>query len=491
MGIDVSVSAEETLDPDDWPALRALGQQMVADMLTYLETVRERPAWQPIPDSVKTYLKQPAPRQPQGVEQAYQEFLEQILPHPMGNIHPRFWAWVNGTGTPLGVLAEMLAATMNPNLAGGEHLAPYVEAQVIDWCKEMLGYPAQASGILTSGASVASLVGLTVARNSQAEINLRYQGLQVLPRRMTLYASQETHSAIQRAVELLGLGSEALRQIPVDADFRLDLPALEQTIEQDHKAGYQPICVIGNAGTVNTGAIDDLNGVADICQREGLWFHIDGALGALAALSPALRPLVAGIERADSIAFDLHKWMYLPYEVGCALVRHAEAHRQAFSMSPEYLTHGGERGLTGGEHWFSNYGVQTTRGFRALKVWLLLKAYGLEKFGRLIRQNVEQARYLAGLVEAAPELERLAPVSLNIVCFRYCQENLTEAALAELNREILIRLHESGVAAPSSTILNGQYALRVAITNHRSRREDFELLAREVVRLGQALTKEY
>jgi aromatic-L-amino-acid decarboxylase len=478
---------EETLDPDDWDALRALGHRMVDDMLVYLETVRQRKVWQPIPDEVKAHLSQPLPVEPQGPEAAYQDFIDHVLPHPMGNIHPRFWGWVIGTGTPLGMLAEMLAAGMNPNLGGGNHVANYVEAQVLDWCKQMLGFPAGASGLLVSGGSMANLVGLTVARNTRAEFDLRREGLCAAPRKMVLYGSAETHSSVHKSVEMLGLGSDAYRHIPVDAEFQIDLPALEAAIAADRAAGHYPFCAVGSAGTVNTGAFDDLEALADICRREGMWFHVDGAFGALAALSPALSGLVAGMERADSIAFDLHKWMYMPIEVGCALVRREEDHRRAFSLTPDYLAHGGERGLASGAHWFSDYGVQLSRGFRALKVWLSIKEHGIQKYGRLIQQNVDQARYLAGMVDAESQLERLAPAPLNIVCFRYWVDGLDETALNELNQELLIRLHESGAAVPSYTTLNGSYAFRVAITNHRSRREDFELLVREVIRLGEEL----
>ncbi|MGB3906449.1 MAG: pyridoxal-dependent decarboxylase, partial [Anaerolineae bacterium] len=473
-----SVRIEESLDPEDWESMRKLGGRMVDDMMTYLKTVRERPVWKPIPDEVRARLQEPLPLDPQDPDEIYQQFLEHILPHPMGNIHPRFWGWVIGTGTPLGMLAELLAAGMNPNLAGADHAATYVESQVLDWCKEMLGYPAEASGLLVSGGSMANLVGLTVARNTMADFDVRRHGLTASPQRMTFYGSTETHSSNQKAIELLGLGSDSLRQVPVDSDFRIELSALEAAITKDRDAGYQPICVVGCAGTVNTGAIDDLNSLADICGREGLWFHVDGALGALAALSPNLRPLVAGMERADSLAFDMHKWMYIPYEIGCALVRREEDHRRAFSLTPDYLTHT-ERGLAGGAVWFSDYGVQLSRGFRALKAWMSIKEHGVKKYGRLIQQNVDQARYLADLVDASPYLERLAPVSLNIVCFRFKAGHLDDESLNQLNQELLLQLHESGMAVPSNITIGGKYALRVAITNHRSQRGDFDLLVRE------------
>ncbi|HET7375379.1 MAG TPA: aminotransferase class V-fold PLP-dependent enzyme, partial [Anaerolineae bacterium] len=411
--------SEESLDPQDWGALRALGHRMVDDMLTYLQTVRDRPVWQPMPDRVKATLMQPLPVDPQTPDEAYQDFVENVLPYPLGNIHPRFWGWVMGGGTPFGVLAELLAASMNPNMGGGEHSAIYVELQVLDWCKEMLGYPPDASGLLVSGGSMANLVGLTVARNTLAGFDIRQQGLPAAPKRLVLYGSVEMHSSIQKAVELLGLGNEALRLIPVNDQFQIDVAALEKSIAADRVAGYQPFCVIGNAGTGNTGAIDPLDQLADIAQREQQWFHVDGAFGGLAAVSSELRPLVKGMERADSIAFDLHKWMYMPFEVGCVLVRSEEAHRRAFSLTPEYLSHFNRGAASGQPHWFNEYGPQLSRGFRALKVWLSIKEQGIAKYGRLIKQNVDQCQYLTRLIQAAPELELLAPTALNIVCFRF------------------------------------------------------------------------
>jgi len=301
---------------------------------------------------------------------------------------------------------------------------------------------------------------------------------------MTVYCSRETHSSVQKAVELMGLGSNALRKIPVDRHYRIDLASLEKTIAEDHQAGHLPFCIVGNAGTVNTGAIDPLNALADICQREKLWFHVDGAFGALAALAPEMRDQLKGMPRGDSLAFDLHKWMYLPYEAGCLLVKNKTAHEKAFTVVPTYLAPH-DRGLMAGPPWFANYGLQLSRGFRALKIWLTFKSYGLDKFRRLIHQNILQARYLAQLVEASPELELTAPVPLNIVCFRFISPRLDETQLNQLNRELMMELHERGIAVPTSTFLHGKYVLRVAITNHRSRREDFEVLVRESIRIGK------
>jgi aromatic-L-amino-acid/L-tryptophan decarboxylase len=440
---------------------------------------------------VKHSLQQPLPQKPQDLDAVYREFVENILPYPTGNIHPRFWGWVMGTGDPVGVLAEMLAATMNPNLGGLDHVANYVEQQVLDWCKQIMGFPAEASGVLVSGGSMANLVGLTVARNVIAEkggVNLRKVGLQNLPHPMTLYCSVQTHSSVQKAVEVLGLGSDALRQIPVDADYRIRLDLLREAIAADRQQGMHPCCVVGNAGTVNTGAIDDLNALADLCREEGLWFHVDGAFGSMVSLAPNLAHLVSGMERADSLAFDMHKWLSMPFEIGCVLIRKESDQRSSFSMNPAYLVHA-DRGAAGGNLWFGDYGIQLTRSFRALKAWMMLKNHGSEKFGRIIQQNVTQARYLASLVDASPELERLAPVALNVVCFRYVGRagRHSEEMLNALNQELLVRLHESGIAVPSYTTLNGKYALRVANVNHRSQLVDFDILVQEVIELGKEL----
>jgi glutamate/tyrosine decarboxylase-like PLP-dependent enzyme len=495
--MDAPGQIEETLDPQDWDAMRALGHRMVDDMLSWLESARERNVWQPVPAEVKAHFRQSVPAGPTPPAEIYADFQETILPYAMGNTHPRFWSWVMGNGTALGMLAEMLAAGMNPNMGGGEHVGIYVERQVIDWTKALLGFPADASGLLVSGGSMANLVALAVARNTHAGFDVRAVGLQGCTGRMTVYTSSEAHSSIQKAVELLGLGSERLRLIPVDDTYRIDVPALERALAADRAAGLQPICLIGHAGTVNSGAIDPLETLADIAAREGLWFHVDGAIGALAVLAPDLRPRFAGISRADSVALDFHKWLYVQFEAGCVLVRDEAGHRRTFSLTPEYLESHGERGLAAGSRWPNEYGVQLTRGFRALKVWMSLREHGVEKYGRLISQNAAQARYLAGLVNASADLELIAPVDLNIVCFRFNpgvrrsgSARWDEASLNALNHEILLRLHESGVAAPSYTTLGGRYALRAAITNHRSRREDFDLLVREVTRLGQEVAAE-
>ncbi|HMF72358.1 MAG TPA: aminotransferase class V-fold PLP-dependent enzyme [Flavitalea sp.] len=484
-----------TLDPKDWPAMRTLGHQMIDDMMDYLENIGSNPVWQKIPAEVKSSFESRVPMDPSSVETVYEEFKSTILPYTKGSIHPRYFAWVEGTGTPLGVLAEMLAAAMNPNVTIGEHVAMYVDEQVVNWCKQIMNYPATASGILLSGASMANITALNVARNTQLRKNVRKEGIRAVPGQMLMYCSTETHSCIQKAAETIGLGTDAVRKISVNDDYQINLEELKETIEKDLAAGHFPFCIIGNAGTVNTGAIDPLDELAVICAQYDLWLHIDGAFGAFAKLVPGYAKKLQAIENADSVAFDLHKWMYMPYEIACVLIKNRQAHRDSFAVTPNYLV-AEQRGLAGGPDPIGNYGMELSRSFKALKVWMSLKEHGLNKYAESINKNILQAFYLGTLVESQSCLELLTPVTLNIVCLRYITKVFTDksAGLAQnedltlLNKEILIQLQEQGIASPSSTLLKGRYAIRVCISNQRTKKADLDLLIKEIVRIADEIS---
>lgn len=473
----------EDYDLEDWDQLRSLGHRMVDDIIDDLVTLRDKPVWQPVPEHVRDHLSTPLPLEPIGPEAAYEDFRRCVSPYPRGNSHPRFWGWVNGSGLPLGVFADLLAAAMNSSVGAFESAATLVEEQVLEWLKVMLGFPPATSAVLTSGCSMSNIIGLAVARTASAKVDVRCVGAAGVPKPMVLYASTETHSSVRKAVELLGLGRDALRTIPVDEEFRIDVAALGACIESDRRDGREPFCVVANAGTVNTGAIDNLSRVADLCAEHNLWLHVDGAFGALAWLCDELRPALNGLQRADSLAFDLHKWMYLPYDVGCVFIRDAKAHQDAFAVTPTYLS----RTVAGpASHLksFADCGIELTRRFRALKVWMTIKAYGVQAFECQIRKNVKQAAYLSSLIESHPDLELVAPASLNVVCFRYVAPHLDPRELDQLNEKLLIRLQLSGIALPSHTTINGRFVIRVAITNHRSEYGDFDLLVETVTRLG-------
>lgn len=476
---------EETIDPSNWEELRETGHRMLDDMIDYIKQSSDRKVWQPVPGPVKEALDTAVPKEESSLDEVYNSFQKNILPYALGNTHPRFWGWVCGNGSATGMLADMMASAMNPTTSFGEHADLYVEKQVLDWTKEIYGFPKSSSGILTTGASLANILAITTARNFFNK-EIRKKGIRNLDGQLVMYASAETHSCLQKAVELLGIGSENLRKIAVDENYEVRIDLLEVQIQQDKANGFLPFCIVGNAGTVNTGAIDDLETLASIAKREGLWFHIDGAFGAVPKLLPEYTERLKGVELGDSIAFDYHKWFYVNYDVGGVLIKNAQAHKEAFEINANYLAHH-ERGIIAGDLNFNHLGIELSRGFRALKVWMILKEQGIEKYRRLVRQNIQQARYLAELVQANDQLQLMAPVPMNIVCFRFYKDGLSAEKLNALNKEIVMQLHESGIAAPSFTIIKGAYVIRVAITNHRSKGEDFEILVNEVQRLGEQL----
>jgi aromatic-L-amino-acid decarboxylase len=479
---------EETLDPADWEPLRVLARRIVDDAVDYTRDVRERPLWQDMPPEVRARFRSPVPQEGRPLAEVYDDLVTNMLPYPMGNIHPRFWMWYMGASNFTGALGDFLAAIFGSNLGGGDHAAAEIDKQVVNWLKEMMGYPAAASGTLVSGGSMANLIGLTVARNQMSGIDLRELGIGALKAPLRFYGSDQIHSCHQIALEAMGLGNRALCRVPSDAACRMDVAALRTALSRDRTAGLHPVCVIATAGTVNTGAIDDLEAIAELCAEEGLWLHVDGCIGALLAIAPEGKALVRGIARADSIALDPHKWLHAPFEVGCALVRDADAHFGSFTLTPEYLENA-PRGIASGA-WLHDFGLQTSRGFRALKVWMALEENGVAKFGRLIDQDLAHARHLTERITATPDLSLCFPAAINIVCFRYDPGGLPEPALKRLNTEIMVRMQEAGVAAVSDTTVQGRHCLRAAINNHRTTLADLDILIDEVARQGAALIGE-
>jgi len=473
-------AAPDSLDPTDWASVRQMGHRMLDDMVDMLAGLREAPVWQPMPTEARQTLRTGAlPAEPGDLDAVYQDFQTLVQPYGSGNSHPRFMGWVQGGGNPVGMLAELLAAATNPNLGGRDHAPIEVERQVIRWAAEMLGFPQDASGVLVTGTSMANLIAVLVARTRALGTDVRHRGLQGRP--LVAYTSVEAHNCVARAIDMAGLGSDALRLIGLDAQHRMDMDALQAAIAQDRAAGLQPFLVVGSAGTVDTGAVDDLSAVAALARAQGLWFHVDAAYGALAMLSPAQRPLVQGLSAADSVAFDFHKWAQVPYDAGCIVVRDAALHAATFASQPAYLQRS-VRGLAGNQPWPTDFGPDLSRGFRALKVWMTLKTYGAAKLGQVVAHNCSLAQQLAHLVDAQPQLERLAPVTLNVVCFRVLAPGVD---LDALNADIVADVQESGVAVPSTTRIGGVLAIRVALVNHRTRLDDVQMLLGAVLMAAQ------
>jgi glutamate/tyrosine decarboxylase-like PLP-dependent enzyme/glutathione synthase/RimK-type ligase-like ATP-grasp enzyme len=471
-----------TLDPADWDTFRRQAHRMLDDILSYIENIRDGPVWQPIPQDVRErFHMEELPRGPSDLAAVHEEFTRYILPFTAGNVHPGFMGWVHGAGTPVGVVAEMLAAGLNANLGGRDHIPIEVERQVTGWMRKLFGFPESASGLFVTGASMANLIGVLVARDTELGFETRCAGVESGGKKLAAYASESVHGSIARALDIAGIGSDALRRVPADGRFRIDLAALRTAIQADRRAGFKPFLLVGTAGTVDTGAIDDLDALATLARAEGLWFHVDGACGALAMLAPSLAPRLKGIERADSLAFDFHKWGQVPYDAGFVLVRDSVLHRQTFATSEPYLRREAQ-GLAAGSPWPCDFGPDLSRGFRALKTWFTLKVYGAEALGASIARTCELARYLENRIVQTPELELAAPVELNMVCFRYRAHESHR-----VNARIAVELQESGVAAPSTTVISGKLAIRAAIVNHRTQPSDLDTLVEKTVALGRAL----
>ncbi len=493
-----------SLDPGDWSKLRAQAHRMLDDMLDYTRNLRARPVWQVTPDEVRERFRDASlPEQPTPLAAVHQEFMTSILPYAAANAHPGFMGWAQGGGTPVGMLAEMLAAGLNANTGGRDQAPLEVERQLTAWMRTLFHFPADASGLCVSGTSMANFLAVIVARDARLGSEVRRTGLAqpakqaVQPAKLTAYASTAVHGSLARALDLAGLGSDALRPVPVDNRYRIDQAALHDAIAADRAAGLTPFLVVGNAGTVDTGAIDDLDALAQLCAAQQLWFHVDGAFGALAMLAPGLAPRLRGIERADSLAFDFHKWAQVPYEAGFLLVRDPELHRQAFAQPCAYLARE-PHGMAAGSPWPCDFGPELSRGFRALKTWATLKTYGTAALGAVVRHCCELARALESRIAACPELELLAPVELNIVCFRYRftapdhaapgqhQEHHDEL-LNRLNRRLVLELQQAGAVAPSTTVLAGRVAIRAAFVNHRTTRADLDRLVADTLAAGRRL----
>ena len=479
------------MDPEHFRRLAHEAVDLVAD---YLAGLGEAPVFGPMTAAERTTLMQ-EPLEAAGVapETVLERFRTAVMPHAMGNGHPRFFGWVNSPPAPVGIVADFLAAAMNPSCAGGDHAAIYVERAAVRWLMELIGFPTDDSmGLLASGGSAATLIALAAARHRAAREdgwNVRTEGLQHARPSLRLYVSPDGPSCIQKAAEILGLGVDAIHKVATDERNRIDVESLRAAIAADRAAGHRPFCVAASAGTVGTGAIDPLDRIADLCASERLWLHVDGAYGAGGAALPSHRARYAGLERADSVVLDPHKWLSVPVECGAVLVRDGRLLREAFSLVPDYLRTEADRGF-GGLPWYSEYGIQQTRGFRALKLWMTLKHLGRDGVRELVARHLSLARHLAELVDAAPDLERLGHVELSIVCFRYVPPTLKGAdgaALDALNKRVMEEVQASGAAFLTQTTLDGRFVLRACVLHYATTESDLAALIDMVRSTGARL----
>ncbi|MEV1178096.1 pyridoxal-dependent decarboxylase [Nonomuraea sp. NPDC049784] len=458
--------------------LREAGAAAAAIAAEHLAGLGERPVWRPVPDDERAWLSgQELPERGRALDELLEDARTRVLPYPMGNGHPRFFGWVNSPPNPAGVLVEPLAAALNPSCAGGDHAGPHLERAVVRWLAELAGFPhPPGGGLLTSGASMATVICLATARQQAALADgwdAREEGLSGRPP-MVMYVTEEGHSCLHKAAQLLGLGARQVRTVPVDDAYRMDVGALRTMIKEDLERGLRPFCVAGSAGTVNSGAVDPLGEIADVAAEHGLWFHVDGAYGALGVLADGAAPHYAGLDRADSLALDPHKWLGVPVGCGCALLRDPGAARAAFSLVPSYLIddNAGDLG------WFSEYGPEQTRPFRALKTWATLSHLGRSGVTRLVNHTAGLARTLAAMVEEADDFELLAPVATSITAFRYLPG--PHDGLDAVNRAIPGAVQARGNAFITGTRLGGRDALRACFLHPDTTERDLAVLLDEI-----------
>lgn len=472
-----------SLDPENWEDFRASSHRALDLLIDFLQKIRERKAWEEPPKKVRAQFQAPLPREGRDFSDLIDVFFEHMAPYAQGNLHPLFMGWVNGAGTPIGAVAELLAAGLNTNCGGRHHIGLEVEKQITLWMAEAFDFPRDSSGVFVTGTSMANFLAVLIARYRAGGLALKTQGLHQSVHRFVAYTSQDAHSSIARAMDAAGLGRESLRLMATDSQGAMHLDHLRARVAQDRQAGCVPFLLVGTAGSVERGAVDPLRELAHFAQQEDLWFHVDGAFGAWAYLSTKLKPLLTGLERADSLAFDFHKWAQVPYDAGFLLVRDARCHYETFATQDPYLKRE-SRGLAQGEVWPHDLGIDLSRGFRALKTWFTFQAYGRDRLVATFENMCLHAQALAHLIESSSFFELRSPVVLNILCFGF-----KKPLLMFDERALVLTLQEEGYVIPSLTLLEGRPVIRCAFVNHRTTSQDIptimDYLEKAYLRLEQ------
>jgi len=468
---------------------QALGRAALDWVLRWFDRSADRPLYPAVTaDGVTRMLGAALPLEPHDPVDVLRAFASDVVGTSRDNGHPRMFGYVMSSGAYVGAIGDFLASALNQNVTSWRSSpgATTIERQVISWIREIVGFPDAGEGYLVGGGSMANFVGLAAAL-SVAAPEASERGVRVLAGEPVIYASELVHMSIPRASAMLGLGRSAVRPIPVDADCRMHLPSLDEAISEDRAAGRLPVCVVVNAGDVNTGAVDPIDGAADVCRRHRVWLHADGAYGGFATLAPSGRAVLQGLGRADSLSLDPHKWLHVPVDAGCVLVRDADALRRAFSLSAGYVDVIARPETSAFAFW--DYSPELSRRFRALKVWMVLCCHGTRALGALIERDIAHARQLAAAIDASDVFERLAPCSLSTVCFRYVPRDrqMSAADLDALNRDIMLDVQHGGLAYLSNTSLGGKFALRACILNHRTTDGDMPRLLEIIEEAGARL----
>ena len=458
-----------------------LGRAALEWALRYFTQQPQLPIYPTVSASELTArLSHPLPNDPQDPAAVLSDF-DEIAKYGRHNGHPRMFGYVQSSGSFAGAVADFLASAINQNVTSWRSApaATTIEHQVIEWLKTMVGFDPAGEGVLLSGGSFANFAGLAAALRASTDVDINQRGVGALPGRPRVYTSEMTHMSMPKAASMLGIGKDAVVRIPVDRELRMDPAALRQQIESDRAAGLHPVCVVATAGDVNTGAIDPLDAIADVCAKAGVWLHVDGSYGALAAQSPLVNGAMTALRRADSLSLDPHKWLYAPLDVGCVLVRNAAALRRAFSEGAGYIDVVADQDMSDFAYW--DHSPELSRRFRALKIWFVLKIHGVRAIQHAIDGNIDVARQLGSLIDASDDFERLAPVPLSIVCFRSTRGD------DAFNKRLMVEVQRDGESYVSNAFINGRYALRACIVNFRTQRADAERLLASIRRVAKRM----
>nr|WP_070959598.1 pyridoxal-dependent decarboxylase [Hyphomonas sp. Mor2] len=480
----MSSTRNTPLEPEDWESFERLLIRLASEARHALEHIGESPVWQRPPQSVRDAFNSSVPMHGEGIEAVYDQFKRDLEPFVVGNRHPNYLGWVIGSGIPASMIGDWLAALVNSVPTLFDDSSALTELQVLRWIKQLVGMPADCSAILTTGVSESTLIALRVATYAALGDSIRLNGVAHAENKPVFYISEETHDCARKAIQILGFGSTHIRVLKTDQDFAMRASDLAAAIREDLAAGRIPVAVIATIGTVNTGACDDIGAIADVCSDHDVWLHVDGAFGIWSAITSVKKHLTSGIERADSLVFDLHKWMYQTYDVGCAIIQDPELHRQALETHADYLAP-----LTGsvrdGPADLCSLSIQLSRGFKALKIWFSLKSEGVGAFASAIERNLERAQEMTELIHASTDLELLAPTNLHIVNLRFSHKTASPASLNACNEHIVRQLQLDGIAVPSSTMINGKFSIRVCFSNHRANRSHVDRVVSAIEQAGR------